>query len=246
MSHNEGGSQTVCVWLRLRSQISIYMAGNAHKDGIFPSSTTNAAVTQKENAGSRCICLISAWLLVHTVLLTQVMISLFYASPTPVYFLKSSDTWPQGFFFYSLLECKEMLHLQQSTSYLDMLTLSWAHRQINAAWCPESQRSTRCPADAGTGRMAGYTISQQTGDVWWRYQIILKPTHLWLWLTGHPSDISHWNHFSKVQSIIYLDTGTYIEVFLSQAVGSIRFTFKAIILLKQYHRGWIQERSNDR
>lgn len=33
MSHNEGGSQTGCAWLRLQS--SIYMAESINKDGLF-------------------------------------------------------------------------------------------------------------------------------------------------------------------------------------------------------------------
>lgn len=68
--------------------------------------------------------------------------------------------------------------------------------------------------------LATISVSREVNTgAWRRYQIIFKPTRLWLWLTGHPSDNSHWNHFYKVQSITYLDTGIYVKVFLYTSCG---------------------------
>lgn len=51
MSHNEGGSQTGCAWLKLQS--SIYMAEGMNKDGLLHlPSTSNVTVSEEGRAES--------------------------------------------------------------------------------------------------------------------------------------------------------------------------------------------------
>lgn len=82
MSHNEGGSQTGCAWLRLQS--SIYMAESMNKDGLFhlPPLMLLLLKREKKKVGGGCICLVSAWLLLHAVFLTEVIIGLSSVSYT--------------------------------------------------------------------------------------------------------------------------------------------------------------------
>ena len=65
MSHNEGGSQTGCAWLRLQS--SIYMAESMNKNGLFhlPTLMLLLLKREKKKVGGGCICLVSTWLLLH-------------------------------------------------------------------------------------------------------------------------------------------------------------------------------------
>lgn len=65
MSHNEGGSQTGCAWLRLQS--SIYMAESMNKDGLFHLPTLMLLLLKREKrkVGGGCICFVSTWLLLH-------------------------------------------------------------------------------------------------------------------------------------------------------------------------------------
>lgn len=93
MSHNEGGSQTGCAWLRIQS--SICMAESMNKDGLFHLAPLMLLLPQREEkkVGGECICLISAWLLLHAVFLSQVIISLSSVSYTVFLSYSSSVEW---------------------------------------------------------------------------------------------------------------------------------------------------------
>lgn len=91
MSHNEGGSQTGCAWLRLQS--SIYMAESMNKDGLFHLPPLMLLKREKKKVGGGCICLVSAWLLLHAVFLTKVIIGLSSVSYTLLLSCSSSVEW---------------------------------------------------------------------------------------------------------------------------------------------------------